>query len=457
MRKKVLVIGLSVSLFLASVIAISNIGEVNYGFAFAIDEQNGYLAAATEEKLAFFSLDNPSTVLWENSGYYQDAEFLENYLVATTGGVVKVYSFDGNLIWSYDTGISYPYIDVSESEYFIVKSEATILFNVENSTPIWSKTNTSDASISPDGNTIATVSGGDLYVYDRSGELLWSKEGGYSVVSISTEGKILVSSEPGVWVFDINGNLLWENLSAGGEAIDIYKDTFSVGSMNSKYVYYFSLDSTKPIWTWKSSTYGPEVVEFSSNGKYIFVSDSWTWSRVFTTDDNIPIFSKGDWVLESGMDDSTGYFATGYYEPKLYYADYTIPPQWKISVTSSMPPGEITLKWPGIQLFNDHYEVEITGPEGTTTYLAPENYLQVELEAKDGSTVYYWKVRGVAIDGTKSEWSATNTLTVEEWGIPVLAEVAPTITPTIFGLAVGLTLGLGLCFLVLISRDKNSK
>ncbi len=76
-------------------------------------------------------------------------------------------------------------------------------------------------SITPDGSYIAAGSSDNkIYLFDRSGKLLWSYETGSWVwsVSITPDGSYIVAAGGGdgnVYLFDRNGKLLWKYRTKG--------------------------------------------------------------------------------------------------------------------------------------------------------------------------------------------------------------------------------------------------
>jgi len=161
---------------------------------------------------------------------------------------------------------------------------------------LWSKENVSHVSISSDGRYIAAACDGKVCLFSKDGNLLWNYRGVAEVdgelhdvsiyfTSISPDGEYIAASgvvyeytAMVVYLFDKNGNLLWENktyaalptsslcVSPNGEVVTVI---YKYGKDKYKYIIYFFNKDGELVWRYDIPT--RKVLE----GKVLKVSTSY--------------------------------------------------------------------------------------------------------------------------------------------------------------------------------------
>lgn len=175
-----------------------------YGVSFSRDES--VIAAWSGETVLL--LDRSGGVLWESSGHGKGVKDIS-------------LSADGSLIAAsyvrpgppakrgYDLGSSICCLDRT----------GLILWKVDLDDSVW------DLRISDDGSVVvgttdpvASSPHGSVYLFDRSGRLLWTRKvGGVLHVSVSGDGSLIAPKcQDALYVFDRSGALLWNHKWGGG-------------------------------------------------------------------------------------------------------------------------------------------------------------------------------------------------------------------------------------------------
>ena len=238
-------------------------------------------------------------------------------------------------LWSYGTAEKEPYSQVwsisvsSDGDYIATGSidNKVRLFD-RSGNLIWSR-ETGDrvysVSISSDGNFVAAGSRDHkVYFFNGTGNLLWSYETRLAVRSISISsdgGYIAAGSEDGrVYLFDRSGSLLWSYKTRETlESVSISSDgrCVAAGSEDFK-VYFFDRPGTL---LWSYETGGPvPTVSISSDGSYVAAGSHDSRVYFFDRTGNLLWDYETRWIVGDVSISSDGeYIAVGSLDAYVYF------------------------------------------------------------------------------------------------------------------------------------------
>jgi len=191
--------------------------------------------------------------------------------------------------------------------------------------PLWSyQTSVATVSISADGSFIAVGSGDNkVYLFNQNGDLLWEyqTDGGVRKVSVSADGSFVAagSADDKVYLFSREGELLW-NYETGDDVRDVSTSAdgsfVAAGSADDK-VYLFSREG-ELLWNYET---GDDVRDVSTSADGSFVAAG-------SADDKVYLFSregellwnyKTGWKVQKVSISADGSFvAAGSWDEKVY-------------------------------------------------------------------------------------------------------------------------------------------
>ncbi|MDC0197090.1 DUF2341 domain-containing protein, partial [Marine Group III euryarchaeote] len=264
----------------------------------------------------------PITPEW-NAGiggpsYSADTSASGEYVVTGGGAYVIVKDFEGNQLWSYETGDTVHAVVISaDGQYVAAGSDDNklYLFDIDSSTPLWSyetSYNLKSVAISSDGKYITAVND-KVYLFEKSSSTpLWTYDTtGGSSVDISADGNYIVvgtyvsSSSGKLHLFNKQSNTpIWTYSTYAfntENSVAISADGKYVAGVTGSGVYEFSLfdvnrDSSTPLWTKTLSNQPNGRLDISANGEYICVgtegsTSSYRKVHLFDKDSSTAIWS----------------------------------------------------------------------------------------------------------------------------------------------------------------------
>lgn len=216
------------------------------------------------------------SILWK----YQAGGSFEGVAIATNGEYVvagsgwpndTVYVFDisGNLKWKYKTEGFVNTVAISKDGNYIV------------------------VGVAIDTNNDYLAEDGKLYVFDKSGHILWTYDPNYLISSVAfSKGYVIFASKGIIYEFDVKGNLKWKKtvaiynlqLDVSDKYIVVgHSCWFYRGEQNYNILYLFTLDGNLK---WKKIFKGDAInsVAISKSGDYIAVGTGLHWD------------SSGQWI-----------------------------------------------------------------------------------------------------------------------------------------------------------------
>jgi len=182
-----------------------------------------YLVVGSNDKQVYF-FDWKGQLLWEYptaGSVFTVALSMRGEYVSVGSNDRKVYFFNrlGDLLWMYETGSAVRDVEMtSRGKYIAAGSYDHYLYFFDRSGRlIWKRkreTPIGKVAISPSGEEIATGGEGDVALFDRNGNLLWSHSTGQHELrglEISTKGGSVIcgTRDNELLYFDKIGRLLW--------------------------------------------------------------------------------------------------------------------------------------------------------------------------------------------------------------------------------------------------------
>ena len=187
----------------------------------SISPGGNYIIAGAGDKIYLF--DRSGDLLWnrdivsvlglrKGEGVILSVSVSSNgsYIAAAIGitkrnGYVYLLNGSGDILWKYKIGLDALSVSVSSNGSYIVAGtyrgeiylfdrSGRLLWSKRIQEPIWWTPNVEGVSISSEGDYIAVISGNNrTYVFDRSGKLIWSWNVGaqLSSLSMSSEGSFI--------------------------------------------------------------------------------------------------------------------------------------------------------------------------------------------------------------------------------------------------------------------------
>ncbi len=215
------------------------------------------------------TINEYTTEEWlRNSKFYLDGS---GYLTGHGGGTILAFDMNGNNKWEQIIGEFPLMMEVDQQNNVYLSGKGRTLFsydeegNLRWTYRIGDHTITA-GDISDNGKLAAGTVGGQVYLFDSDGNLLWRRGAcgqdaqgctvGHNAVDISSDGKyIVVGSAPqnGLVVFDENGTLVWsytaeikensEDLLVGAVTVAISDDDSKiVAGYGDNYIRMFELN-----------------------------------------------------------------------------------------------------------------------------------------------------------------------------------------------------------------------
>ncbi|MEM2179904.1 MAG: thermopsin family protease [Nitrososphaeria archaeon] len=193
-------------------------------------------------------------------------------VVATLGppGAIYVFNKNGLLLWSREFDDSQVYSVLWDGDMLVVGGPGFLVFD-RNGNLVWSKSGTTLA-VSLYGEMIAAISyfgEWGVYVFDRHGRLLWNFSGNFNYISWSDNGSLAAAGKYDgvVYVFDRLGRLKWIR-GVGGEIGSLvwFGEHLAIGCLNGVIVF----DGSGNI-VWKYDTGGYFVEALSAYNERLLV------------------------------------------------------------------------------------------------------------------------------------------------------------------------------------------
>jgi len=237
-----------------------------------------------------YVFDRYGALLWSRSVNYdvkvdvsKDGKYIA---VADTKGV---YLFDrrGNLLWSLNISYSSTPALSENGEYIAVAGYLSSAFTIclfdREGLILWKNCVGNDTirtvSISADGRHILAMGERAIYLYDRSGDLLWRYEAKYAVseeaknlttAKISSDGRYVVAgtAEGIIYFLDNCGNLLWEYKTEGAILSVSLSNNGSYVAAGGIMGLYLLNGEGSPLWECKTGS-SFDSIAIASDGNFI--------------------------------------------------------------------------------------------------------------------------------------------------------------------------------------------
>ncbi len=232
------------------------------------------------------------------------------FVVGTANKKIMVFSFDGNLLWSYDKFIGNPYyIAISRDDsliaigtiqqnpddrrldrarIYLLNRNGNLLFSIDPESDQDTQQIRGNILLSYDNKYILfgiwnekplAIDHHVIYLLDTSGNILWSYNVGldiYDIDASSDFSHILIGSMKGAYLFNKTGKLLWKTDSGSSlEIYPVYKVKIGartkIGILGSgSYIYFLNLEKPKVLSKYKIAS-TPAIIEISRNEQFIAV------------------------------------------------------------------------------------------------------------------------------------------------------------------------------------------
>ena len=293
-----IVVGLSLNIVLSqpepSPLWTLNLGGLGI-LTIACSQNNGYIVAGCDETVYF--IDNRGNIVWE---FFIGVEVASvdissdsYYIVAAASRDNGIYCFDrlGKLLWHqnswYNEHDSYiRTVRISDNGKFVAVGTfgGVYFLDARDGFIRWYRkieANVYAVSISEDGEYVAALSEseGNIVVINRHSDLIWEEKipgSAHETLISSNKNYIAIPSFDGnLYLYGINGELLWKYASTNGEnfySVDISKDERYVIAGSVWYIYLLEITGTLVFKFHLKGEVGDVCI--SDDGRYIVCRSS---------------------------------------------------------------------------------------------------------------------------------------------------------------------------------------